>query len=579
MNWWLIALGWLAFYGLLFAYFKTRGSPTGVSFSGPITMWRAQHGLATLERTAKQSRFWNIWGGIGLGVALVGLVASKLMVLGGTYQIFTQPEAESMLESPRNYLVIPGVNDFLPLSAAPEIVLGLLIGMVVHEAGHAIMCYLYDIEVESTGLFFFLALPMGAFVEPDEESQAQADKLDRLRMFSGGIMNNMVFSLLAVLLLFGPVLGAIAVAPGAPVGGVFPHSPAAEAGLEEGDRITAINGDPIDTADDLEAVLSATTAETMTLEVNDEREVTVDRYVFITSVAGTTADSVSAGDRVATVDGTPVTTAAEFETALQTADGSVDVALADGTTITLTPGVETVATEGGPAAQAGLSTDEPFDIVAVDGTPVYTNAGLVNSLDKYSAGETVTVTVEQNGEVTDYEVTLNDAGQLGVQVGTGESDIAVGDFGVEYYPADNYLGVMQSGLDSGMAFLQAVAMLLFLPLMSLMPGVLFDFPGFTGTIQNYYVVEGSLSSVASLWFFGASVLFWGAWININLAIFNCLPTFALDGGHIWRDTVYVVFEKLPGVEPDGALASSLSTGVLILTLLALLGMIFSPFLL
>jgi membrane-associated protease RseP (regulator of RpoE activity) len=51
----------------------------------------------------------------------------------------------------------------------------------------------------------------------------------------------------------GPAVGAY-------VGGVQPSSPAARAGLQEGDVITSLNGRPVRTADDLGAMLAVLSA-------------------------------------------------------------------------------------------------------------------------------------------------------------------------------------------------------------------------------------------------------------------------------------------------------------------------------
>jgi S1-C subfamily serine protease len=49
---------------------------------------------------------------------------------------------------------------------------------------------------------------------------------------------------------------------------VFPDSPAAAAGLESGDIITAVNGDPVTASDDLaEHVLKHVPGDTITLSV------------------------------------------------------------------------------------------------------------------------------------------------------------------------------------------------------------------------------------------------------------------------------------------------------------------------
>lgn len=577
MNWWAVLLAWLVFYALLYAYSKIRSLPHGLSLSGPIIMWRSRYGLGVVDQlAASYRRFWSVWGAVGLATAFGGLVLSVFMIAAGTLQIFLSPGEAADFESPRNVLVIPGVNDFLPLAAAPELVLGLLIGMVIHEGGHAIMCRLADIDIESTGLFFFLAIPMGAFVEPDEESQNQADRPSRLRMLAAGIMNNTVFAVLALLLLLGPIAGAIVTAPGAPVGGVLPDSPADDAGIVAGDRITAVDGTSVSDADELEAVLEATDSETFTVTLDGESEATVTRSVFITSVVESAPDAFELGTRIVAVNGHDVVTASEYWAAVRESDGELTVTLDSGETVTVEPGVEVRAQSGMPLAAAGIPTDTTVTVTDVNGRPVYSADGIARALGE-AAGETVTVTAVVDGNAQVYEATLAENGLLGVDSGAGTVGITVSDFGTRYYPSETYLSAIQFNGEVDITFIERLVLLVVLPLASIVPGVVFDFPGFTPFIQNFYEVTGVAGGFATAWFFLASVLYWSAWVNINLALFNCLPTYALDGGHIFRDTVDELAVYIPGLEPHDETTDIVKAAVLNGTLLMLIALLLSPF--
>ena len=76
----------------------------------------------------------------------------------------------------KNVLAIPGVNDFIPFTFA--VWLGLLVTMVVHEFGHAILCRVEAIRVKSMGVLMAV-IPIGAFVEPDEGDQEKTRVLQR----------------------------------------------------------------------------------------------------------------------------------------------------------------------------------------------------------------------------------------------------------------------------------------------------------------------------------------------------------------------------------------------------------------
>jgi membrane-associated protease RseP (regulator of RpoE activity) len=59
---------------------------------------------------------------------------------------------------------------------------------------------------------------------------------------------------------------------------------------------------------------------------------------------------------------------------------------------------------GGPAEKAGLKSGDV--VVALDGTPVEDSTAVVQAILAKKAGDTVTFTVERNGEKQDYPVTL-----------------------------------------------------------------------------------------------------------------------------------------------------------------------------
>jgi membrane-associated protease RseP (regulator of RpoE activity) len=73
----------------------------------------------------------------------------------------------------------------------------------------------------------------------------------------------------------------------------------------------------------------------------------------------------------------------------------------------------------------------------------------------------------------------------------------------------------------------------------------------------------------------ANVLFWTGWVNINLGIFNCIPSYPLDGGHILRSSIEELLARLPG-DTTPALASALTTAISVVMILSLLGLLFAP---
>lgn len=131
-----------------------------------------------------------VWYGI---IVLIGIYN----MVGGTPGT-TPPE-------PGGTFLLPGVN--LPLL---EGILALVIIMVVHEGAHAIMARIAKNKILSSGIVLFGIIPVGAFVEPDEEELKKLEKVKQSRVLIAGSTSNLMFSLAFFLLFFAFVSGVTA---------------------------------------------------------------------------------------------------------------------------------------------------------------------------------------------------------------------------------------------------------------------------------------------------------------------------------------------------------------------------------
>ena len=572
---------------------KARGLlPSSVRLSGPLTTIHTTRGRVLLTRLARPKRFWRAWSNVGVGIALVVMGGSFALLVAQAGAILQNPPEPTQVTQPRNFLVIPGVNDFLPLSVAPEILLGLLVGLVVHEGGHGLLCRVEDIDIESMGLVSLAVVPIGAFVEPSEESQRRADRGARTRMFAAGVTNNFVIAAVGFALLFGPVIGAITVAPGVPVADAFSGTPADAAGIDQGDRVTAIEGRSVATEAELEAVLAATEASTVSVTVDDERTVSVDRsLVVVGSVGGSPANLTvdPRGDpiRVTAVEGTPVSTRAGFERVVE--NQTVATVETTAGTRTFPVGVYVAVSEGGALDAAGAPVETTV-VTHIDGARVTDQRELTAALDDTTAGERIAVETYRNGERQSYEATLDadddGGGLLGVGVFEGTSGVVLDDFGVEAYPAGTYLELLggdggpgaASPIGTGGSLLLPIFVALILPLASFVLGVP-NFPGFTGYWTAFYDVQGPLGVTGEpAVFLTANVLFWAAWVNLQLGLFNCIPGYPLDGGRILRTGTEAIVSRLPVADRD-RVVSTITTGIGLTMLASLLLLVFGPSLL
>ena len=579
-------------YMLVATALSSRGIlPEYVRVSGPITTLHTQRGKAVLDWLARPKRFWRAWGNFGIGIALVVMIGAFLLVMTAAYGVFTDPPEATAVNQPRNVLVIPGVNDFLPLSAAPEIVFGLLVGLVVHEGGHGLLCRVEDIEIESMGLALLTVIPLGAFVEPDEENRQRADRGGQTRMFAAGVTNNFAVSALAFLLLFGPVVGAIAPVAGVPIGNTVPGSAAADANIARGDVITAVGGQSVANENDLDAALAeADRRVSLTVDGGEEtRQVRVTRSLLVTgAVPGVVPGievSASQSPEIVAVNGTEVHTERAFEAALEER-AVATIRTAEGTTATAPMGayVPRLA-EGGPLAQAA-SANASLIVTRIGDERIVDSDTLQTALDARQPGERVTVEAYADGERRTYDVTLgpssqDDGARLGVYISEGSSGITTTDLGIDPYPAERFLALLGGGASEGGgggigSFLSGIGAALVLPLASVIdPPLSYNFAGFVDPITNFYTIQGPLAAFGGAVFALANVLFWIGWINIQLALFNCIPTFPLDGGHILRTSTEALVSRLPGGAGHD-LTGAVTTAISLTMIAGLVVMIFGP---
>ncbi len=586
-----VLLGLALYWGAVVALQNAGRLPDYIGTQGPILTFHTKRGRELLDRLARPKRFWRAWSNLGVGIALVVMVGMFVFLLQASMSALSSPQpTTSAVRQPRNILVIPGVNDFLPLSATPGIVFGLLVGLVVHEGGHGLLCRVEDIEIDSMGIAMLAILPVGAFVEPDQESSKAASRGGQTRMFAAGVTNNFAVTILAFALLFGPIVGAIGVAPGAAVGGVAPDSPAAEAGIQPNDRITAVDGTPVEGNEELAERVEAVQGEQMTVELNGEETVTVDRALSVTAAMDDGPTGLSTGDKILAVDGQSIATERGFFDAVGD-DGRVTLTIepADGgerVERTVPIGAAVSVVDGEPLAAETGPTDETFVVTRFDGERVHNYEQLGSLLEETEPGQEATVTGYFGEEQRTYTVTLDNnprtgSGFLGIQANPGTSGVTVSDIGVQLYPAGEYLALLGGSGDSPFGsvtdtFLGQIGVALFLPILGVIGLMPFNFAGFTGGIQSFYEVQGALGAFGDgTVFLLANLLFWTGWINVQLGFFNCIPAFPLDGGHILRTSTEAVVSRLP-IDATRGMVRVVTTTVGVTMLVSFLLMLFGP---
>ncbi len=213
-----------------------------VEFHYGIVMLRTRRFQSIMDRLGRQ----RISKPIGWALLYIMPVAAGigLFIFLSQFWVFFSPLRPEIGSTIRNitplvYLGLPGINPYLPIVDGW---IALIIAMVIHEGAHGVIARSLGLPVKSSGLIFFLVVPLGAFVDVDEEAINSAKARDSARVLAAGAGINFLAGIVALLLLFSVVSTMVPAASGLAVAQVAPDSPAQKAGLLPGDYVTAING-------------------------------------------------------------------------------------------------------------------------------------------------------------------------------------------------------------------------------------------------------------------------------------------------------------------------------------------------
>lgn len=391
-------------------------------------------------------------------------------------------------------------------------ILGILI--FIHEVGHFVAARMCGVKVEEFGmgipprlfgwvrngvLYSINMIPFGGFVRvkgedgENMESDSMNAKTPGQRAFflSAGIIMNILFAVVLMIAVVG--------VKGVPhnevyVGAVGPGSPAAAAGWQAGDRIVTINGDKVESSQQL--------VQTTTSEAGNSVQFVIER-------GGQFYDSTL----------TPRKDPPKGE-------GRVGIFLQ-------APLISTVvATEIAPdsaAADAGLQSGD--QLISVNGRGVTSSFVLQTEMDRF-VGAALPVVFERNGEQHETSIQVVEReNEKTLVLATGFETLTESPI-FEHVPP---LKVIPRGFQE--AFGQTKLMLQGLAQMVRDPGLLRQTAGPIGMAQlTHELVE---RSTLPQWYTLANL---AILVSLNLALLNLLPIPALDGSRL----MFVLMEIIRG---------------------------------
>ncbi|NLL10640.1 MAG: PDZ domain-containing protein [Methanomicrobiales archaeon] len=254
MDWLLILLGCIAGYVLVLAYIRTyKPFPRFITLYGPIIGLKTDQ-VGFFDYFRRYSGFLRIYGSIGVAMVVIVSVAMVVMLLLSVNLTVELKPEPTPLHKPQNIFLIPGINEFVPSTFA--VWFAFFFTLVIHEFGHAILCRVEQIAVKSMGVLL-LMIPIGAFVEPDEDEVKKASSWPRMRMYGAGIINNILVGVIS----FGLMVSLIGMAVPTQepvVVGVYKNYSASEAGIPIPSIIRTINGEMVHTSQDVSDILNGT---------------------------------------------------------------------------------------------------------------------------------------------------------------------------------------------------------------------------------------------------------------------------------------------------------------------------------
>lgn len=254
MDWIFIVLALIAIYAVIAYVIHSRKLwPDHIFFYGPIMAVKTKR-VEFFDKFKALRTFFRIYGTVGvIAVIIVSVFITVMLLLSVRYTLMVRPEPTGIYE-PQNILLLPGINDYVPSTFA--VWLAFILTIVIHEFGHAILCRIEDIRVKGMGVLLAV-IPIGFFVEPDDEELEQKKGMPKMRMFGAGITNNLVVGFscfIALILLFGLVVPSADPA----IHGVYKGYPADNASIQQDSIVTAVNGEHVSSRADISAIMNTT---------------------------------------------------------------------------------------------------------------------------------------------------------------------------------------------------------------------------------------------------------------------------------------------------------------------------------
>lgn len=185
-------------------------TPSAVAFLTSVLEFslleRSTEQLSDISPLLSMSIFLVFIGGFFL-ILLLSIIGWGVVVLLALINTVVEGSSAISETLPGGTLLLPGIN--LPFF---EGITALLIILVVHEGAHAVLARIAKIPILSSGLVLFGVIPIGAFVEPDEDKLKKLPQVPQTRVLAAGSTANFLTSLVFFLAFLIFVIGTTTLA-------------------------------------------------------------------------------------------------------------------------------------------------------------------------------------------------------------------------------------------------------------------------------------------------------------------------------------------------------------------------------
>ena len=243
----------------------------------PLILIHTPFGLKFFDKIAN-SKFGHFYAKFNIYLMPLITALAVFLIVGSLLVLFSNDSAREGVREigPQGNLLIPGLNPILPWTYGW---IGLVVTIIIHEAGHGIVARVYNTKVESTGVVLFLAIPIGAFVNIQQDELNRTSFKQKSAILTAGPMNNMILAGICLGLLFllvsslSPVSNISGDEAGITVLTVSENSLAKTIGLEKNSVITFINNEPIESIDELRNILRNNLGNTIQINwINEDKK-------------------------------------------------------------------------------------------------------------------------------------------------------------------------------------------------------------------------------------------------------------------------------------------------------------------